>query len=43
VDIKQEKGRKIVVSLKDFVIPNTELIPEEIRSKIKKWSDYIDY
>lgn len=43
VDIKQEKGRKIGVSLKDFVIPNTELIPEEIRSKIKKWSDYIDY
>jgi adenine-specific DNA-methyltransferase len=43
VDIKQEKGRKVVVALKDFVIPNTELIPEEIRSKIKKWSDYIDY
>jgi DNA modification methylase len=31
------------VTLKDFVIPNTELIPEEVRSKIKKWSDYIDY
>jgi DNA modification methylase len=43
VDIKQEKGRKLAISLKDFVIPNTELIPEEIRSKIKKWSDYIDY
>jgi len=43
VDIKQEKAREMVVSLKDFVIPNTELIPEEIRSKIKKWSDYIDY
>ena len=43
VDIKQEKGRKVTVALKDFVIPNTELIPEEIRSKIKKWSDYIDY
>ena len=43
VDIKQEKGRKVVVALKDFVIPNTELIPEEVRSKIKKWSDYIDY
>jgi len=43
VDIKHEKGRKVIVSLKDFVIPNTELIPEEIRTKIKKWSDYIDY
>ena len=42
-DIRQEKGRRIMVSLRDFVIPNTELIPEEIRSKIKKWSDYIDY
>ena len=31
------------VKLKDFVIPNTELIPEDVRSKIKKWSDYIDY
>ncbi|MBE7502896.1 MAG: hypothetical protein HS113_21965 [Verrucomicrobiales bacterium] len=31
------------VTLKDFVIPNTELIPDEVRSKIKKWSDYIDY
>jgi adenine-specific DNA-methyltransferase len=31
------------VALKDFVIPNTELIPEEVRTKVKKWSDYIDY
>jgi len=33
----------IQIQLKDFVIPNTELIPEEVRSKIGKWSDYIDY
>lgn len=39
-----KKGDPAVqVALKDFVIPNTELIPEEVRSKIKKWSDYIDY
>ena len=31
------------VTLKDFVIPNPELIPDEVRSKITKWSDYIDY
>jgi len=31
------------LTLKDFVIPNTELVPEDIRSKINKWSDYIDY
>ena len=31
------------VKLEDFVIPNPELIPEDVRSKVKKWSDYIDY
>ena len=39
-----KKGDPAVqVALKDFVIPNTELIPEEVRSKVRKWSDYIDY
>ena len=33
----------VQVVLKDFVIPNTELIPEDVRSKVTKWSDYIDY
>lgn len=40
--IKQQKKR-VTVELKDFVIPNTELIPEQVRDKITKWSDYIDY
>jgi len=31
------------VMLTDFVIPNTELIPAEVRAKITRWSDYIDY
>jgi adenine-specific DNA-methyltransferase len=45
LEAKIDKPRKMTVEvvLKDFVIPNTELIPEEVRSKIKKWSDYIDY
>ena len=30
-------------TLQDFVIPNDELIPDEVRSKVRKWSDYIDY
>ena len=40
-----EKPKKLTaqVALKDFVIPDTELIPEDVRSKVKKWSDYIDY
>jgi adenine-specific DNA-methyltransferase len=42
-EIKQPKKLTALVALKDFVIPNTELIPEEVRSKVKKWSDYIDY
>lgn len=42
-EIKQPKKLNAQVALKDFVIPNTELIPEEVRSKVKKWSDFIDY
>jgi len=42
-EIKQPKKLTAQVELKDFVIPNTELIPEDVRSKVKKWSDYIDY
>jgi len=43
VDIKQDKGCKVTVGLKDFAFLYADLIPEEVRSKIKKWSDYIDY
>ena len=31
------------VELEEFVIPNPELIPDDVRSKVRKWSDYIDY
>jgi hypothetical protein len=43
VEIRQEKGRKVSVALKDFAFPYADLIPEDVRSKIKKWSDYLDY
>ena len=43
VDIKTPKKLTVTVTLKDFVIPNTELIPEDVRAKVKKWSDYVDY
>jgi adenine specific DNA methylase Mod len=43
VEIKQEKGRKVAVALKDFAFPYADLIPDEVRAKIKKWSDYVDY
>lgn len=35
--------REVTVKLKNFVIPDTDLIPDEVREKIRKWSDYIDY
>lgn len=43
VEIKQEKGRKVTIALADFAFPYADFIPEDVRSKIKKWSDYIDY
>jgi len=42
VEIKQD-SRKVLVELKDFVIPHTDLIPEDVKDKIKKWTDWIDY
>jgi adenine-specific DNA-methyltransferase len=42
-EVKQPKKLTAQVALKDFVIPNMELIPEEVANKVKKWSDYIDY
>jgi len=35
--------KKVKVSLENFIIPNPESIPEELRDKILKWSDFIDY
>ena len=43
VGIDKPKSMTVQVSLEDFVIPNTELIPEEARERISEWSDYIDY
>ena len=43
VDIKKDKNRQITVSLTDFSFPYADMIPEDVRAKIKKWSDYIDY
>jgi hypothetical protein len=31
------------VRLTDFVILSPELIPEDVRGRVKAWSDYIDY
>lgn len=42
-EVMRPKKLTAHVALKDFVIPNTDLIPEDVRAKVKKWSDYIDY
>lgn len=43
VAVSQNKPGQFVVELKDFAIPNLDLIPNDVRTMIKKWSDYIDY
>lgn len=42
-NIKTNGNHEATVELTDFVIPNTELIPDEVRDKIRKWSDFVDY
>ncbi|MBT9164602.1 MAG: Modification methylase DpnIIB [candidate division WS2 bacterium] len=36
-------GKTLNIALKDFVISNPEYLPEEVREKVKKFTDYIDY
>lgn len=44
LELQQElKGSKLTVALKDFIIANPEYLPDEVRAKIKKFTDYIDY
>jgi len=42
VDYKVE-GKKVIVSFKDFSIANPEYLPEDVKKKIKKFTDLIDY
>lgn len=44
LDLEYElNGKKLSVRLKDFIIANPEYLPDEIRDKIKKFTDYVDY
>jgi len=43
VSIKKAGERKLQVKLTDFAFPYADLIPEDVRDKITKWSDYVDY
>jgi len=42
VDIEKEKN-SVKVKLAGFISPNDNLLPEEVRDKIKNWTDWIDY
>ena len=42
IPVTKKKG-EYVCTLTDFSTPNLDLIPEEVREKVKKWSDYVDY
>ena len=44
LEIEHEiNGKTLEIELKDFIIANPEYIPDEVREKIKKFTDYIDY
>jgi hypothetical protein len=34
---------ELVAHLNNFAIANPELVPDEVREKVRKWSDYVDY
>jgi hypothetical protein len=40
---RRSGSKEVRIKLKNFVIPSPELIPDEVRSRITKWSDFIDY
>lgn len=42
-EVTHPKEQTAQVAVSDFVIPNAELLPEVVRSQVRKWSDYIDY
>jgi DNA modification methylase len=41
--LKLKKPLEFGCQLSDFVIPNPELVPDEVRKKVKNWLDYVDY
>ena len=42
-EIRTLQPGTVVVDLKDFIIPDMDLIPAAVRDKVSRWSDYIDY
>jgi adenine-specific DNA-methyltransferase len=42
-EIEQPGSLAAQVVLRNFMIPNAELLPEDGRCRVEKWPDYIDY
>ena len=38
-----DRPRERRVTLTDFVVPNPDSVPDDVRDKITKWTDWIDY
>jgi len=43
VETRQPSRDSVEVTLTNFVLPNPDLVPETVRSKITDWADYVDY
>ena len=41
--VPEVAGLQVTVRLEDFIIPNPELVPDDVRAKITRWSDYVDF
>lgn len=41
--VSGEDDGQVRVTLRDFVIPNPDSVPEDVRDKITGWSDWVDY
>jgi adenine-specific DNA-methyltransferase len=39
----KKSANNFQIKLTDFIIPNLDLVPAEVKNMVKKWSDYIDY
>ena len=42
-EVRNPKKQTVQVALADFVLPDAELLPADVRSQVRKWPDYIDY